>query len=75
MHLMLLKHFLLSIYIFTKYLCVILNLILVFWCCRNGVSQIVFIPYAAHDHDAYEKKVKEAFTGFGIKKSAFLHIV
>jgi peptidase E len=30
------------------------------------VSKIVFIPYAAHDHDAYEKKVKEAFSEFGI---------
>jgi hypothetical protein len=38
---------------------------------RNGVSKIVFIPYAAHDHDAYEKKVKEAFSEFGNKKKTF----
>jgi dipeptidase E len=29
----------------------------------------VFIPYAAHDHDAYEKKVKDAFLEFGIYSS------
>lgn len=34
---------------------------------ENGVSKIVFIPYAAHDHDAYEKKVKEAFSEFGLE--------
>ncbi|XP_046440142.1 alpha-aspartyl dipeptidase-like [Daphnia pulex] len=34
---------------------------------ENGVSKIVFIPYAAHDHDAYEKKVKDAFLEFGLE--------
>ncbi|KAK4017068.1 alpha-aspartyl dipeptidase [Daphnia magna] len=34
---------------------------------ENGVSKIVFIPYAAHDHDAYERKVKDAFSEFGLE--------
>lgn len=32
-----------------------------------GVKRIVFIPYAAHDHDAYESKVKTAFSKWGLE--------
>lgn len=32
----------------------------------NNVSKIMFIPYAAHDHDAYALKVKTAFSKWGI---------
>ena len=32
---------------------------------RHGVKKVVFIPYAAHDHDAYETKVKAAFSKWG----------
>jgi len=31
----------------------------------NKVSKIMFIPYAAHDHDAYALKVKTAFAKWG----------
>ena len=32
---------------------------------RNSVKKIVFVPYAAHDHDGYETKVKTAFAKWG----------
>ncbi len=42
---------------------------------RNGVTKIVFVPYAAHDHDAYEKKVKGAFSEFGTEFNFILSLM
>ena len=39
---------------------------------RHGISKIVFVPYAAHDHNAYEEKVKTAFTKMGNTCSSLL---